>query len=453
MATAAIPAATTETFRLRISLAASWYMVILLSVTNAVAFIDRQALPLLVQQIEQDLHLTDTQMSIVIGAAFVVAWAILGLFAGVLVDRVNRKVTMAVGACIWGVMTISCGWATSFTTLCLGRMGVGIGESIAGPGSVSLIKDGVEPNARGRALGIYALGASIGAALALLGGGALLALLKDVEEVRLPVLGVMRSWQVVLAASGLLAFPLAGLLLTMRDPGRSASATDRRRFGGVGEAFGFVVTHWRVFLPTFIANGATIILVVSYQLWQPTLFARLWHLSRPEIGLGLGLITLLLSTTSQFCCGAAIDWLERRGVNRAPAMVGLGAAIAALLPAIFAPLAPTATLAWILAALYAFLTTGFFTTGLAVVTRLTPSRLVGRVASFHYFWVGMIGTGLGPAIIAVVSDHLYSGPGAISASMSTVSGLFDVVALLCFGWMMMTWPRPVAVLAGSADRA
>jgi MFS family permease len=410
--------------------AAIAYMVALLSLANAVGFIDRQALPLLIGPIEADLHLSDTQISLVVGAAFVISWSLLGLLAGVIVDRVNRKIALAVGAVIWGVMTISCGWAHSFLTLCLGRMGVGIGESIAGPASVSLIKDGVGQTGRGRALAVYALGASFGAGLALLGGGALLALFKDAPTVTVPILGVMRTWQAVLAAFGLLPFPLAILLLTMRDPGRHTTTAERRTSGGLGAAFQFVRQHWAVFLPLFMANGSTIVMIVSYQTWQPTMFARTWHLSRPQIGLGLG----------QLVAGVLIDWLEGRGSRRAPAIAGVWVTVAAALPAIFSAIAPSLKLAWILAIAYAFTTTAFFTIGVAAIARLSPNRLVGRLSSFHFIWVGVVGTALGPLTIAVVSEKVFSGPHAIGASMAAVSSTLDVVALICFIWLVKAWP-------------
>jgi len=420
--------------------AAIVYMVALLSLANAVGFIDRQALPLLIGPIEADLHLSDTQISLVVGAAFVISYSLLGLLAGIIVDRVNRKVALAIGAVIWGMMTISCGWANSFVTLCLGRMGVGLGESIGGPASVSLIKDGVGLTGRGRALAVYALGGSVGAGLALLGSGALLALFKDAPTITLPIFGVMRTWQAVLAAFGLLPFPLAILLLTMRDPGRRTSVAERQSSGGLGEAFRFVGQRWAVFLPLFIANGATIVMIVGYQTWQPTMFARTWHLSRPQIGLGLGLITLFISTGGQFAAGFLIDWLERRGSRRAPAIAGFWVTVAAVLPAIFAAIAPTLELAWILAIVYAFTTTAFFTIGVTAVARLSPNHLAGRLSSFHFMWSGMVGTALGPWTIAVVSEKLLSGPHAIGASMAIVSSTLDVIAMICFVLLAKAWP-------------
>lgn len=43
--------------------AVQWRMVLILCLVNAVAFIDRNVLPLLVQPIKRDLSITDTEMS------------------------------------------------------------------------------------------------------------------------------------------------------------------------------------------------------------------------------------------------------------------------------------------------------------------------------------------------------------------------------------------------------
>src|ERR1700735_483745 len=68
-----------------------WYMVVILTLLYILAFIDRQALVLLVGPIKQDLGMTDTQMSLLLGMSFAAFYAVLGLPAGYLVDRVSRR--------------------------------------------------------------------------------------------------------------------------------------------------------------------------------------------------------------------------------------------------------------------------------------------------------------------------------------------------------------------------
>src|SRR5258706_1135195 len=72
-----------------------WRMVSILSLVNAIAFIDRTALPLLVQPIKRDLGISDTLMSFLIGAAFIITYAFAGSLIGVLVDRYPRVPILA----------------------------------------------------------------------------------------------------------------------------------------------------------------------------------------------------------------------------------------------------------------------------------------------------------------------------------------------------------------------
>jgi MFS family permease len=118
-----------------------WYMVAVLTSLYVLAFIDRQALVLLVGPIKQDLGMTDTQMSLLLGMSFAAFYAVLGLPAGYLVDRVSRRGIMGIGVVLWSCMTLSCGLARSYGQLFLGRCGVGIGEAAITPASYSLIRD------------------------------------------------------------------------------------------------------------------------------------------------------------------------------------------------------------------------------------------------------------------------------------------------------------------------
>ena len=172
-----------------------WYMAAVLCLTNAVAFIDRQSLPLLVDSIKSDLQVTDTQMSYLIGLAFVLTYIGLGIPAGMLMDKYPRRVVMASGIALWSAATAWCGLVVSYWAMFIGRLGIGSGETVVGPGSISAIRDAFPEGQRNRAIGIWAMGANFGMATALLGGGAILASIGDAASVTVPLLGTVRSWQ------------------------------------------------------------------------------------------------------------------------------------------------------------------------------------------------------------------------------------------------------------------
>ncbi len=108
--------------------ALGWWTVFVLTPSYTAAYIDRQILGLLVEPIRNSLHINDTQISLLGGAAFAL-YVSIGLPLGRLADRVNRRNLIAGGIFIWSLMTAMCGLATNFWQLFIMRVGVGIGEA------------------------------------------------------------------------------------------------------------------------------------------------------------------------------------------------------------------------------------------------------------------------------------------------------------------------------------
>ena len=111
----------------------AWYVVVLLTLVHIVAYIDRYLMSLLIEPIKATLSLTDFQIGLLIGPAFVFFFVVLGLPLGWLADRKSRRTILAIGIALWSVMTAACGMAKSFGGLFLARIGVGIGEASAAP--------------------------------------------------------------------------------------------------------------------------------------------------------------------------------------------------------------------------------------------------------------------------------------------------------------------------------
>ena len=417
-----------------------WYMVAILCSTNTVAFIDRASLPLLAQQIERDLKISDSEMGVLIGAAFIITYFGLAIPAGMIIDRFKRRPVMSIAIAFWAACTISCGFANSFMALFIGRIGIGAGEAFGGPGSMSIIRDGVPNEKRGRAVAIWAMGANIGGAIALLAGGAILLAIGDAPTVNVPLLGVIRSWQLVLICCGLLALPVAFLMFTFPEPARKAASASASKGTTLGQAFAYLRSRWRVFLPLFIVNGVTIIMTVGSGLWTPLMFGRVFHLGRPEIGFTLGLMTLCLGMPSQFMAGVIMDWLQKRGVRNPIPLFGLIVTVLAFGLGVSFPLATEVRYAWAALGAYLLIATCTFTIGTALVTRLSPPDMVGKVTSLHFLWVGFCGTLIGGQLYPGVSEQIFAWAGekAIAYSLSTVIGTLDVIAVLTYAVLLIT---------------
>src|SRR3546814_2042123 len=68
-------------------------------------------------------------------------------------------------------MTMGSGFATTFALLFMLRLGLGIGEAVVSPASVSIISDYFNRKERARAISLFMAGPYLGAGLAFLGGG------------------------------------------------------------------------------------------------------------------------------------------------------------------------------------------------------------------------------------------------------------------------------------------
>ncbi len=409
--------------------ARQWYMACVLTLLYIYAQIDRSALILMVGPIKADLGMTDTQMSLLLGLSFAAFYAVLGLPAGYLVDRVSRRGIMGVGIVLWSSMTMGCGLAATYWQLFLGRCGVGIGEAAITPASYSLIRDAFPPEKRGRAFGIFSAGTYIGAAAAVMLTGALLALFGTDILKSIPILGSMRPWQAVLVSIGLLGFPLSLLVLTFREPARSRNhAADAGvRFA---EAFAHIHAHWRSYVPLATFVTCFFGVAVSYGSWMPTIIARTWHLPPQLIGLFFGGCLLICAPIGAWCGGHAIDLLVRRGHRDAAARVGVWITIVFIPFGIAAPVVPQVGEMFFALAAQLFVAGAYNPVAASILAQITPQRLMGKVTAIYLLVFTLLGQGFGPLLVAAISDHFFTGPQALGFALGTAAAGLMALALV-----------------------
>ena len=97
--------------RAPLSPARSWWAIGLFMVALMFNYLDRQLMTLLITPIKADLGLSDTQVSLLIGFAFVLFYVMAGIPISRLVDRGPRKWIIGFGIAFWSLMTAACGLA------------------------------------------------------------------------------------------------------------------------------------------------------------------------------------------------------------------------------------------------------------------------------------------------------------------------------------------------------
>ncbi len=419
-----------------------WYMAAVLTLLYIYAQIDGSAIIILVTPIKQDLGVTDTQMSLLLGFSFAAFYSILGLPAGYLVDRMARRKVMGIGILLWSAMTMSCGLAQTYWQLFVARCGVGIGEAAITPASYSLIRDGFPPDKRGKAFGLFSAGSFIGAALAVMITGALLGAVSSGALRGVPWIGTLRPWQAVLVLIGMLGFPLSLLLLTFREPARRLEGAAALSGVTFGEALAHVKAGWRVYLPLVVWVTCFYGVAISYGSWMPTIIGRTWHLPPAQIGLFFGGCLLICAPIGAWFGGHAIDVLQRRGRDDAAPTVGLWVTLVFIPFGIAAPIVPQVGEMFFALAAQLFLAGAYQPVGASLLAQITPQRLMGKVTAIYLLVFTLLGRGFGPTLVALISDNFYDGPQALGFALGTAAAVLMALALVMSLLLLRRARRP-----------
>jgi len=420
-----------------------WYATAVLTLAYVLSFVDRQILTLLVAPIQRDLDLSDTQMSLLIGAAFAICYTTFGLPLGWVVDRVSRRRVAAWGVAFWSVMTAACGAAGTFAQLFVARMGVGLGEAALTPAAYSLLSDSFPPAKLVRAIGVYMSGAILGIAFAYALGGQIAAWIGSHDSVALPLVGTVRGWQApffVLLLPGLL---LAVLIAAIPEPPRrkppGAAAS-------VPPLLPFLRSRAGTYGLLFLAMGAQSVVVYANLSWMPTLMARRFGWDAASIGYALGAIFLVAGLGGNFF-GA---WIGGRllAAGRARAYLGVCVASAGLL-LLVGPVGPVmGTAAGVLGFLVPTILLTSIPTAIvpAAVQLTTPGEYRGRISAVYLFATQMLGLSLGPTTVALFTDYVFADRAAIGSSQAAAVALASAVSLAAF----VAARTPFARLAATA---
>jgi MFS family permease len=145
-------------------------IVLLVTASVFINYIDRGNLATAAPLVQDDLHLTAGQLGMLF-SAFYFSYVPFMPATGWLADRFGAKIVLGAGVAIWSVATLSTGFATGFVGLLGLRLLLGIGESCAFPCATKIIADAVEVSRLGIANGVMGFGYLVGPAVGTFIGG------------------------------------------------------------------------------------------------------------------------------------------------------------------------------------------------------------------------------------------------------------------------------------------
>ena len=142
-----------------------WVIVGMLFLAAVLNYLDRQVLSLLASVIQTDLGLSDVDYGH-ITSGFLIAYTVSLLVSGRLIDRIGVRWGLALYVTWWSLATMAHAWAHSFTSLAWCRVLLGLGEAGNWPASTKAVSEWITPKERAFAIGLYTMGATLGATIA-----------------------------------------------------------------------------------------------------------------------------------------------------------------------------------------------------------------------------------------------------------------------------------------------
>ena len=392
----------------------------LLALLSALSFMDRQILAVLLVPVKTEFGLSDLQVGLVTGLGFALSFGLIAVPLGRVADRRERRSLVVWCRGIGGALAALGAAASGAWTLAFTRMGGAISEAGGGPASMSMIADLYPPESRSRAMSVFAMAASAGSLMALIGGA---------------WFAQRHGWRATLAAIGLLTLAVALLLRwNGREPARTgpmaaaspaASAASAGQ-GAVRAVLAQPVARWLV-------AGAAFALLAGYSFgaWNFAYLVRVHGLAPQAAGwvTGLSAFGSVLGTPVS---GALADRLTRRDARWQLGVPLLGLGLA--LPSGLAYLALGAQqAAAVVALLFAF---GFFVSWWVAPAYAALSLVVPparrATASAMLLLVGAVGgSGIGPVLTGAVSDLLagHVGGDPLGAALAAMLSLLAPAAL------------------------
>jgi MFS family permease len=149
------------------------WIVALLALSVLLNYVDRGAIGVAAPLMKAELNLSATGFGIAVSAFFWV-YAPLCIFVGWLCDRFCVYRMFAAGIALWAVATVLMGFVDGLVLLVVLRLVLGLGESIAFPGSSKIFAAEVPAEKRGGANAMIGAALAFGPAVGALAGGVIL---------------------------------------------------------------------------------------------------------------------------------------------------------------------------------------------------------------------------------------------------------------------------------------
>ena len=369
------------------------YALAILVVVYTFNFIDRQILSILLEPVKTELGLSDTAMGMLTGFAFAMFYATLGIPIARYADRSNRRNLIAAALGIWSFFTALSGLAANFWHLLIARIGVGVGEAGCSPPAHSMIADYYPAEQRATALGIYSLGIPFGIMFGLFAGG---------------WINEYFGWRMAFFVVGLPGILLALVVrFSLQEPprGMAEGRADTADQPGVKET---LVYLWqkKSFRHMSFAAALTAFVGYGFIVWAPAFLIRSYGMSTGEVGTWFGLILGIPGGIGIALGGYLADRFGAKDTRWYLWTTAI--ALVACVPLNYVVYAADTAFVSLWAMVLPVLLGNFYqATTFSQTQGISSLRMRAVAAGILLFIINIIGLGLGPQLVGVISDLLF----------------------------------------------
>lgn len=412
------------------------YAMVILLIIYILNFLDRSVINILAEPIKTELGLMDWQLGLLTGLAFAIFYTLLGLPIAQLAARRNRPAIIAVSLTVWSLMTAACGLAQNFFQLILARIGVGVGEAGCTPAAHSLISDYVPREQRASALAFYSMGTPLGSLLGLAVGG----LVADAYGWRMAFIvcglpGVLFAIIVVFT----LIEPRVRKAVSAVQAAAAPKVTYRQALKTLAnkKTFGLVATAAAV--KAFIGYGHapfTASFFYRNHTEEIASLAAMFGLkSGGFLGLALGLVGGIGGVIGTYIGGQLADHFAKKDL-RGWMVVPAVAALVNIPIYLVAINLHSAVLTLSIFIVTAALGSLWYGPVYATAQSIAPVNTRATASAVMLFVINLIGLGLGPLVVGLMSDGF-----AVGFNLGTAEGVrwaliismgFNLIAVGCF---------------------
>lgn len=372
-------------------------------------FADRSIINTLGEAIKTDLSLTDTELGLLGGLSFALLYSVTGIPIARLSDRHSRVNILSTAIAFWSLATGLCALASSYWSLFLMRVGVGIGEAGCSPPSQSLISDYFPPEKRSTAISILYLGVPLGVLVGSISAGAIAESL---------------GWRwafLIIGTPGVLLAVAIRLILKEPPRGRFEADAEASQPVEIESLLQVLRFFWNRGGLKHIALGVMLASMGGYAFGQflHPLLVRHYELGYTEAAGVYGLIGAISVGIGSPLGGFLTDRFSVKNQAWAAWIPAAGLFLAA--PLYVLALAQSSWSMLLIILIIAGIGHNFYHgPAFAAVHNRVPARMRATCTAFIIFLSASIGLGLGPLLTGIVSDWfastLYSGQGSYFAS-------------------------------------